>query len=268
MPGTSGRRRRARRSEPRLPRARPRRPRAAEGCHRENRRKSRLPGCSSHTSLLRVPYVLLLRRAVSHRALQLGLALSQSLANLLERHVGLARLREHAVALLLFLDVMPDHFRKHVDPCVKILVIGPRLLDLQDEVFGACVLDFGLVMDLLIACCFEKCGVENLLLDLRMDPQGLTDRFGELGLLPRHPRLLELLEPALDLTMIRLQEGDRIVTLSIVGSARGSGGPPTDPVRPALRGHRCLLDSIRCRWRPEVSAADAEYASRPRRQHP
>src|SRR4051794_9867708 len=56
----------------------------------------------------------------------------------------------------------------------------------------------------------EERGIEDLLFDLRVHFQGHADLLREIGLLRVRARFLELLEPVLDLAVIRLQELDRI----------------------------------------------------------
>jgi hypothetical protein len=67
------------------------------------------------------------------------------------------------------------------------------------------------VVNLLVFGCLEEGGVEDLLFDGRVHFQRVADFFREVELAFIVARLLELLEPLLDLAVVRLQQRDGVV---------------------------------------------------------
>jgi len=68
------------------------------------------------------------------------------------------------------------------------------------------VLDFGLVMNIFIIGGLQERRVEDLLLNLRVDPEGLANPSAQPLLTIIRPRGFELLEPLFDLPMIGHQQ--------------------------------------------------------------
>jgi hypothetical protein len=132
-------------------------------------------------------------------------------ADLVEIHVGLARLGKHSARLLFFLHMMLDHFREHLDLGVEVVVVRRRRLDLGDQFLRAFVLDLGLVMRVLVVGRVEKRRIENLFLDGGVDGERVADAGGQVLLALVIARLLELLEPLFDLAVIRLEQCNRVL---------------------------------------------------------
>ena len=84
---------------------------------------------------------------------------------------------------------------------------------MRDQILGAVVLDLRLVVNVDVVRGLEKGGVENLFLDGGVNLQCLTDLRREFLLAFVVARLLELLEPFLDLAVIRLEKRDCIFRL-------------------------------------------------------
>ncbi len=104
-----------------------------------------------------------------------------------------------------------DHLGEDVDLRVEVLVPGAHLLDLGDELLRGVVLDLGLVVRVRVVGRLEEGGIEDLFLDERVDLERAADVVGELRLAFLLARLLELGEPLLDLPVVGLEEGDRIL---------------------------------------------------------
>src|SRR3546814_2009409 len=102
---------------------------------------------------------------------QLALARLKLFAKLLKVDIGLARLGEHAVALLfLFLDVMLDLLLQNQHLGVIIFLIGLGLLKLQNQRLGRIMLDIGLVQIIFLDLAAKR-RIENLFLYTGVDIQ-------------------------------------------------------------------------------------------------
>src|SRR5690606_36442880 len=93
-------------------------------------------------------------------------------------------------------------------------------LDLGDELLRAVVLDLGLVMDVRLARRFEEGRIEDLFLDdgVRLERSANLGR--EILLLLVGACFLALLEPLLDLPMIRFQERDCVLAPAVAAARR------------------------------------------------
>ena len=106
---------------------------------------------------------------------ELGLARLQFLTELFHVHVGLSCSRKHPARLLLFLDVMLDHLREHLDLGIEVIILRTGRLDLGDQFLGLGMLNPRLVMHVGVARALEECRVEYLLFDLGMNLQRSAD---------------------------------------------------------------------------------------------
>ena len=146
-------------------------------------------------------------------ACELALAYRHLFAERIQIHLRLARLGKHAARLLFFLHVMFDHLGQHLDLRVEVLVVRARRVDLRNQLLRAVMLDLGLVMQILVIGGLEKRRVEDLFLDGGMHLECVADVGRELELAAIGARLFELLEPLLDLAVIRLQQRNRVLRL-------------------------------------------------------
>src|SRR6187399_881936 len=110
--------------------------------------------------------------------------------------------------------MMLDHFRQHLHLGIEIVVLRAGLLDLRNQVLGAGMFDLCLMMNILVTRGLEERGIEDFLLYRRVDAQRPADTPGEIRLLVVGTALLELFEPFLHLTMVGLQQGNRIAGLA------------------------------------------------------
>jgi hypothetical protein len=120
-----------------------------------------------------------------------------------EIHAQLAGSCQHASRLFLFLDVLIDQLgeRRHLG--VAAVIVGPGGLESDQRLLGAVVLEGGLVVQVLLLGGFDERGVEELLIDAGMDPQGLADTARELLFSLAVSSLIESWQPTLELSVVR-----------------------------------------------------------------
>ena len=79
--------------------------------------------------------------------------------------------------------MVQDVFAKHLDLCVEEMVLRRHRENFRDQLFGACVLNFGFVEKLFVADVLAQRRIEDLLLDLGVNGQRGANFSGELFLL-------------------------------------------------------------------------------------
>src|SRR3546814_6897435 len=113
-----------------------------------------------------------------------------------------------------------DLFGQHLDLGIEEIVGRVAFLYVVDQQLGAVMLDIGLVQRIVLYPA-AKGGVENLLLDQRVDLEFQADLPRQSLLARRRSGLFELFEQILHLAMVGFQKGDRVGELRI-----GHGLPP------------------------------------------
>ena len=103
-----------------------------------------------------------------------------------------------------------DHLGKHFDRRLEVVIVRRGCFDLGDEILGPSVLDLGLVMNVDVIGRLEEGGIENLLLDGGVNLQRITNLCRQFLFTFAVTRFLELLEPILDLPVVRLEKRNRI----------------------------------------------------------
>src|SRR5581483_1385822 len=102
-------------------------------------------------------------------------------------------------------------------------------LDLGNKLLSRAVLDFGLMVYVFLFRSLQKCGIEDLVLYLRVHLQRLADSPRQVLLAGVRARGLELFEPLLDLPVIGLEQGYRVVRSGSAPAARARGGRAARP---------------------------------------
>jgi len=123
------------------------------------------------------------------------------------------RAGKHAARLLFFLHVMFDHLGQYLDLRAEVLVVRTRRVNLCNQIFRTVMLDLGFVMQILVIGGLEKRRIEDFFLDGGVHLECVADIGRELEFAAIGARLFELLEPLLDLAVIRLQQCNRVLRL-------------------------------------------------------
>jgi hypothetical protein len=143
-------------------------------------------------------------------AFELASARAQPLPESLLVDAGFPRDRENPSWLFFLLDPVGQQLEQHVNAGVEVDFPRAALFDLGDEGPEAIVLDFRLVASALVPGRGEKGGVEDLFLDLCVDPERFTDFVRDLRFAVPVARFVQFPEAAVDPAMIGLEERNRV----------------------------------------------------------